>query len=272
MQAGSSPTRRCGVGDTRVERPNARHHEGLDQPGGRCRVAQVGAGARRDRVGEDDPGRPLRDPLGLFGALHRVRNDAVSRDEVARTRSASSNARWPRMVPGSWASRKRTAGCSRMRREASTMPATNAEERSCSPASLAPTAANNRADSVSTTAWSTSSRPPGKARYTVAHDTPAWRAMSSTVVFWVPWRERQTTVASITRRRSEGGAADRGSSRSSRVGPGPSATSVPPGAGTLETVRRNLSHCQRVRGEPPDGASGFDTTPASNSERTSRAT
>ena len=67
--------------------------------------------------------------------------------------------------------------------------------------SRTPRALNSRAISVSTTAPRISSRPPGKARYTVARDTPDSRATSSTVVLAVPWRARQARVPSMMRTR-----------------------------------------------------------------------
>ncbi len=56
-------------------------------------------------------------------------------------------------------------------------------------------AENSRATSVSTTAARMPSLPRGKARYTVARDRPAVRAISSTVVLAIPWRLRQSERA-----------------------------------------------------------------------------
>ena len=107
--------------------------------------------------------------------------------------------------------------------------------RACRPRGTGPRpASKNRPSSWRSRASNATSLPPGKARYSVARDTPAARAMSSAVVFATPQRPMHSSIASTSRasRRSERAAG-------ATVGRGRRAS--------RETIRRILSHRQRKR-------------------------
>ena len=75
--------------------------------------------------------------------------------------------------------------------------------------SSVPRCAKNRTISHATVSRSSSSRPPGNNRYTVARETPDARAASSIVVLPTPTRAMHSKVPASTRSRESGGAEPR---------------------------------------------------------------